>query len=205
MDERPDWLHVSGGSPWSQEPSGRENSIAPVVCAVRVPMSREIVQAAVLFCLNRGADQSEPLLLVRRVRLRFGRPGRVDPQGDGACRRVSLRGAPWRRRAGVVRSLFANAVPISGAGASLFATTAFLTHAPTGAQRTVQRAKVLATRPRKAEIIFPWARLGIFEDLSFESTPGPGYSEGGDVFSPARDPLRPASEQSRSHVRGSDT
>jgi hypothetical protein len=53
-----------------------------------------------------------------------------------------------------------------------------------------QRAKLIAARPRTAEIIFPWARLGIFEDLSFEPTPGPGYSEGGDVFSPARDALR---------------
>jgi hypothetical protein len=43
----------------------------------------------------------------------------------------------------------------------------------------------MAARPLKAEVIFPWARLGIFEDLSFEPTPGPGYSEGGDVFSPA--------------------
>jgi hypothetical protein len=40
-----------------------------------------------------------------------------------------------------------------------------------------------------AEIEFPWARLGIFEDLSFKPTPGPGYSEGGDVFLPERDAL----------------
>ena len=30
--------------------------MAPVVCAVSAPMSREVVQAAVLFCLDRGAD-----------------------------------------------------------------------------------------------------------------------------------------------------
>jgi hypothetical protein len=48
----------------------------------------------------------------------------------------------------------------------------------------------MAARRRKAEIIFPWARLGIFEDLSFQPTPGPGYSEGGDVFSPAMDAPR---------------
>jgi hypothetical protein len=69
--------------------------------------------------------------------------------------------------------------------ASLFVTTAFLAHAPKEAQRVFQRAKLMAARPRTAEIIFPWARLGIFEELSFEPTPGPGYSEGGDVFSPA--------------------
>jgi hypothetical protein len=67
---------------------------------------------------------------------------------------------------------------------SLFVTTAFLAHAPQEAQRVVQRAKHMAARPVKAEIIFPWARLGIFEELSFKPTPGPGYSEGGDVFSP---------------------
>ena len=76
---------------------------------------------------------------------------------------------------------------MSGTVASLFVTTAFLVHDPQEAQRAVQRTKLLAARPQKAEIIFPWARLGIFEDLSFEPTPGPGYSEGGDVFSPAKD------------------
>ena len=30
--------------------------MSPVVCAVRAPMSREVVQAAVLACLDRGAD-----------------------------------------------------------------------------------------------------------------------------------------------------
>jgi hypothetical protein len=90
-----------------------------------------------------------------------------------------------------VSALLANAVPICGAAASLFATTAFPAYAPKEAPRAVQRAKLMAARPRKAEIIFPWARLGIFEDLSFEPTPGPGYSEGGDVFSPAMDPPRP--------------
>jgi len=74
---------------------------------------------------------------------------------------------------------------MSGTVASLFVTTAFLAHAPKEASRAVQREKLTAAGRRKAEIIFPWARLGIFEDLSFEPTPGPGYSEGGDVFSPA--------------------
>jgi hypothetical protein len=86
--------------------------------------------------------------------------------------------------------LFVNAVLISPAVASLFVTTAFLAHAPEKAPRAVPRVKLTAARRRKAEIIFPWARFGIFEDLSFEPTPGPGYSEGGDVFSPARDALR---------------
>jgi hypothetical protein len=57
------------------------------------------------------------------------------------------------------------------------------------ARRAAQRAKLIAARPPKLEIIFPWARLGIFEDISFAATPGPGYSEGGDVFSPAQDAL----------------
>lgn len=68
---------------------------------------------------------------------------------------------------------------------SLFVTTAFLAQAPKAAQRVVERAKHIAAKPVKTEIIFPWARLGIFEELSFEPTPGPGDSEGGDVFSPA--------------------
>jgi hypothetical protein len=76
---------------------------------------------------------------------------------------------------------------MSGTVTSLFVTTAFLVHDPKEAPRAVQRAKLLAARPRKAEIIFPWARLGIFEDVFFEPTPGPGDSEGGDVFSPAMD------------------
>jgi hypothetical protein len=68
---------------------------------------------------------------------------------------------------------------------SLFVTTAFLAHAPKEAQRVVERAEHMAASPVNAEIIFPWAGLGIFEELSFKPTPGPGDSEGGDVFSPA--------------------
>jgi hypothetical protein len=45
----------------------------------------------------------------------------------------------------------------------------------------------MAEGPRNAENIFPWARLGIFEHVFFEPTPGPGDSEGGDVFSPVLD------------------
>ena len=78
---------------------------------------------------------------------------------------------------------------------SLFIPTALLVHAPTEARGSAQRAKKMAARPLKAEIIFPWSRLGIFEDLSFEPTPGPGYSEGGDVFSPAM--AEPAPRPSR--------
>jgi hypothetical protein len=69
-----------------------------------------------------------------------------------------------------------------------------VTRAPNKARRAAQRAKLIAARPRKLDIIFPWARLGVFEDISFAATPGPGYSEGGDVFSPARDK---ASERTR--------
>jgi hypothetical protein len=68
---------------------------------------------------------------------------------------------------------------------SLFVPTAFLVHAPGKTQGSTQRAKQMAARALNPEIMFPWARLGIFEDLFFEPTPGPGDSEGGDVFSPA--------------------
>lgn len=68
---------------------------------------------------------------------------------------------------------------------SVFVTTAFRAHAPKEAKRVVERAEHMAASPVNAEIIFPWARLGIFEELSFEPTPGPGDSEGGDVFAPA--------------------
>jgi hypothetical protein len=74
---------------------------------------------------------------------------------------------------------------------SLFVPTAFLADTPKEAPESIQRTNQVAERPLKAEIIFPWARLGIFEDLSFEPTPGPGYSEGGDVFSPATATLGP--------------
>ena len=83
-----------------------------------------------------------------------------------------------------------NAVLISRAVSSLFVTTAFLAHAPEEAPRADQPAKRIVASPPKAETIFPWARFGIFEELSFEPTPGPGDSEGGDVFSPLP-PVRP--------------
>ena len=86
---------------------------------------------------------------------------------------------------------------MSGTVASLFVTTAFLAQAAKETPRAVQRAKLMAARQRTAEIIFPWARLGIFEDLSFEPTPGPGYSEGGDVFSPTRDAVRSTGKEGR--------
>jgi hypothetical protein len=45
--------------------------------------------------------------------------------------------------------------------------------------------KVMAGKPRKAETVFSWTRAGgLGEGFSYESTPGPGGSEGGDVFSP---------------------
>jgi hypothetical protein len=55
--------------------------------------------------------------------------------------------------------------------------------------------KLMAESPRKAESVFTWARLESFEDVFFEATPGPGDSEGGDVFSPVID--APGSPPSR--------
>src|SRR5688500_14237647 len=47
---------AAAGHHESKKPSGREISMAPVVCAVPAPKSREVVQAAVVFCLDRSAD-----------------------------------------------------------------------------------------------------------------------------------------------------
>lgn len=82
---------------------------------------------------------------------------------------------------------------MSGTVASLFVEPAFLAKRRRRRNGLDQRAKLITAGRVPAEIIFPWARLGIFEDLSFEPTPGPGYSEGGDVFSPAQDALRSSS------------
>ena len=41
---------------------------------------------------------------------------------------------------------------------------------------------VVAGPPRLAENAFSWVRARDDDQLSFEGTPGPGYSEGGDVF-----------------------
>jgi hypothetical protein len=42
----------------------------------------------------------------------------------------------------------------------------------------------LAAKPRVARTAFSWERTSGPEDASFEPTPGPGDSEGGDLFSP---------------------
>jgi hypothetical protein len=44
--------------------------------------------------------------------------------------------------------------------------------------------KVMAGRPRKALTAFSWTRSDDGEGLSYEPTPGPGDSEGGDVYGP---------------------
>jgi hypothetical protein len=44
--------------------------------------------------------------------------------------------------------------------------------------------KLMAGRPRKALTVFSWARTGDIEGVSYEATPGPGDSEGGDVYAP---------------------
>jgi hypothetical protein len=42
--------------------------------------------------------------------------------------------------------------------------------------------ELVAGPPRLADNAFSWVRPPEGNDLSFEGTPGPGYSEGGDVF-----------------------
>jgi len=41
---------------------------------------------------------------------------------------------------------------------------------------------LVAGPPRLADNAYSWVRAREDDQLSFESTPGPGYSEGGDVF-----------------------
>jgi hypothetical protein len=41
---------------------------------------------------------------------------------------------------------------------------------------------LVAGPPRLADNAFSWVRVRDDDQLSFEGTPGPGYSEGGDVF-----------------------
>jgi hypothetical protein len=43
---------------------------------------------------------------------------------------------------------------------------------------------LLAGRPRKAMTAYSWRRAKVRDAVSFEPTPGPGDSEGGDVFTP---------------------
>ena len=44
--------------------------------------------------------------------------------------------------------------------------------------------ELMAERPRKAEIAYAWSRPENGEALFFEPTPGPGDSEGGELFPP---------------------
>ncbi|MBA3718565.1 MAG: hypothetical protein H0W87_10115 [Actinobacteria bacterium] len=44
---------------------------------------------------------------------------------------------------------------------------------------------VVAGPPRTAKPLFVWEAVAESDGLSFASTPGPGDSEGGDVFSPS--------------------
>ena len=43
-------------------------------------------------------------------------------------------------------------------------------------------SRIEAWRPRLAESVYSWARLEDDEELSFLPTPGPGDSDGGDIF-----------------------
>ena len=44
--------------------------------------------------------------------------------------------------------------------------------------------KLMAGRPRKAQTAFSWQRREDAEGISYEPTPGPGDSDGGDVYGP---------------------
>jgi hypothetical protein len=45
----------------------------------------------------------------------------------------------------------------------------------------------MAERPRVARLAFAWERACSPEDVFFEPTPGPGDSDGGDLFTPESD------------------
>jgi hypothetical protein len=47
--------------------------------------------------------------------------------------------------------------------------------------------RLIAGKPRKGETAYSWIRSENGEGISFEPTPGPGDSEGGDVFPPAQE------------------
>jgi hypothetical protein len=44
--------------------------------------------------------------------------------------------------------------------------------------------EVIAEKPRIARLAFSWERPPSAEDLSFEPTPGPGDSDGGELYAP---------------------
>jgi hypothetical protein len=46
---------------------------------------------------------------------------------------------------------------------------------------------LFAERPRIARRAFAWERGELSDELFFEATPGPGDSEGGDLYTPAAD------------------
>jgi hypothetical protein len=47
--------------------------------------------------------------------------------------------------------------------------------------------ELFAERPRIARLAFGWERVELSDEIFFEPTPGPGDSEGGDVYTPAAD------------------
>lgn len=48
-------------------------------------------------------------------------------------------------------------------------------------------AECMAARPRKAETAYSWERGCEPEGVTYAATPGPGDSEGGDLFEPSAD------------------
>jgi|SRR5215218_9627299 len=79
--------------------------------------------------------------------------------------------------------------------ASSSATLRLLGEDPSVWKVTAAWQKLMAEKPRKAETAYSWARPENGEAVFFQATPGPGDSEGGDVFAPARE--APESRQIR--------
>jgi hypothetical protein len=44
--------------------------------------------------------------------------------------------------------------------------------------------KLIAGRPRRGQTVFSWTRTGPDEGFAYDPTPGPGDSEGGDIYGP---------------------
>ena len=51
-------------------------------------------------------------------------------------------------------------------------------------QAAVAWREVLDGKPRVARLAFSWARPEASDEVSYEPTPGPGDSDGGDVYAP---------------------
>lgn len=57
--------------------------------------------------------------------------------------------------------------------------------------------RLIAEKPRKGETAYSWVRSEDGEGVFFGATPGPGDSEGGDVFPPSREAFPNDAEDGR--------